>query len=89
MRKLRDARAVESLLKIVEGRTQGDWVIKEAAASALVELDDNRIELPLLKYFKTELEARVKSEDPEHQQDEALEAVVRLIARLINKAKMS
>ena len=86
LRKLKDAKTVEPLIKIVEGRTQGDWVIKGAAAYALVELDDDRIELPLLKYFKTELEARVKSENLEHQEDEALKAVVKLIARLIDKS---
>jgi HEAT repeat protein len=89
LRKLRSVKAVDSLIKIVEGRTQEESIIREAAASALVELDDDRIELPLLKFFKVAFEARAKLEVAEHQQDEVLEAVVKLIARLIKKVEMS
>lgn len=70
--KLRDARALESLARIVDGRTREDWGIREAAALALVELDDDRIELPLLKYYQAS------------SKDEVLR---KLITRLICKSK--
>lgn len=88
--KLKDPRAIESLIKILENHRKTTYGLEDAAALALVELDDDRIEFPLLKFFKAELEARAESEvpehqQPEHQQDEVLEAVVKLIGRLIKK----
>jgi HEAT repeat protein len=70
--KLRDSRAIEALSRIVEGRSQEDSGIREAAASALIDLDDDRIELPLLKYYQAS------------SKDEILK---KLIARLIGKSK--
>ena len=85
LRKLKDTRAVEPLLGVLNNPKE--YNARDEAASALVELDDDRVELSLLKYFKTELEARVKSNDPEHQQNEMLEVVVKLMARLIGKSR--
>jgi len=79
LRKLKDPRAIESLIKILENPRKTTYGLEDAAASALVELDDDRIELPLLKYFKVELDAY-----DEHW----AKAVGKLIARLIKKAKM-
>lgn len=70
--KLRDAGAIESLSRIADGRSQEESGIREAAASALIELDDDRIELPLLKYYQA------SSKD---------EVLVKLITRLICKSK--
>ena len=83
--KLKDPRAIESLIKILENHRKTTYGLEDAAALALVELDDDRIELPLLKFFKVALEARAELNVPEHQQDEVLEAVVKLIGRLIKK----
>lgn len=70
--KLRDARAVESLARIAEGRSQEEPETREAAAAALIELDDDRIELSLLEYY------RASSKD---------EVLKKLVSRLIRKTK--
>lgn len=87
--KIGDDTAVEPLIRVLEDHREGEWV-RDKAAWALLHLDDDRIELPLLKYFKLKLDAIAKLKAPEHDYEwEVLEAVGRLIARLINKAKMS
>jgi len=85
--KLKDTKAVESLVNIVNGRSrEQSWMVK-AAATALVGLDDNRIELPLLKHYRGELNSIINSEtSAQDKQQGILEEVVKLITRLINKS---
>jgi len=87
--KLRDPRAIEPLIRILENPGKTFYAVQDAAASALVELDDDRINLPLLRYFKVRLGVMIKSEAPELGQfSETLETIRKLISRLINKGSM-
>jgi len=85
LRKLKDPRAIESLIKILENHRKTTYGLEDAAASALVELDDDRIELPLLRYFSGKLDMRIKSKESmqDEQQQQVLEGVSKLLARLI------
>ncbi len=73
LRKLKDPRAIESLIKILENHRKTTYGLEDAAASALVELDDDRIELPLLRYFSGKLDMMIKSK--ESMQDEQQQQV--------------
>ncbi len=85
--KLKDAKAVESLVNIVNGRSQEQSWMVEAAATALLELDDDRIELPLLKYYRGKLNSIINSEiSVQDEKQGILEGVVKLITRLIDKS---
>ena len=87
--KLRDPRAIEPLIRILENPGKTFYAVQDAAASALVELDDDRINLPLLRYFKVRLGDMIKSEAPELDQfGETLETIRKLISRLLNKGSM-
>jgi HEAT repeat protein len=85
LRKLKNIKALEQLIEIVGNPRKTDYVLQEAAALALVELDDDRIELPLLRFFRQELESRVECVKPKDEKDQVLEALVKLIARLMDK----
>jgi len=85
--KIGDTRAIESLIRILGDRRTNTTILPEAAAAALVQLDDDRIELPLLKYFKGELDSIMDSETSEQNVHQGtLEGVVKLITRLIDKS---
>ena len=90
LRKLKDTRAIEPLIRILENPGKTPYALEEAAASALVELDDDRINLPLLRYFKVKLGVMTELKAPELGQfSEMLETIGKLIFRLINKGRMS
>ena len=85
--KIRDVRAIGSLIRILGDPRNNLAAVRDAAASALVQLDDDRIELPLLKYFKGELDSIVNSETSvQNVHQGTLEGVVKLITRLIAKS---
>ena len=85
--KIRDLRAIESLIRILGDPRNNLAAIRDAAASALVQLDDDRIELPLLKYFKGKLDSIINSETPiENMHQGTLEGIAKLITRLIDKS---
>ncbi|MFC1977769.1 HEAT repeat domain-containing protein [Chloroflexota bacterium] len=95
--KIRDVRAIESLIRIL-GDTRNNLAsiqnVQDAAALALVELNDDRIELPLLRYFKKQLgiDTRAIFQMPEYDEygndkhGTVLRALGKLIARLIDKS---
>ena len=85
--KIRDVRAIESLIMIL-GETRNNLAaVRDAAASALVQLDDDRIELPLLKYYRGKLNSIINSEaSVENVHRGTLEGVVKLITRLIDES---
>ncbi len=85
--KIRDVRAVESLIRILGDPRNDLAAIRDAAASALVQLDDDKIELPLLKYYRGKLNSIINSEtSPQDEQQGILEGIVKLIIRLIDKS---
>ena len=85
--KIRDVRAIESLIRILGDPRNNLAAVRDAAASALVQLDDDRIELPLLKYFKGGLDSIINSETSvENVHQGTLEGVAKLITRLIDKS---
>ncbi len=85
--KLKDVKAVESLVNIVNGRSREQSWMVEAAATALVELDDDRIELPLLKHYRGKLNSITNSEaSVENVHQGTLKGVVKLITRLIDES---
>jgi len=85
--KIRDVRAIESLIRILGDLRNNLAAVRDAAASALVQLDDDRIELPLLKYFKEGLDSIINSETSvENVHQGTLEGVAKLITRLIDKS---
>ena len=84
--KIGDTRAIESLIRILGDRRTNTTILPNAAA-ALIQLDDDRIELPLLKYFKGELDSIINSETSvQNVHQGTLEGVVKLITRLIDKS---
>lgn len=84
--KIRDARAIESLLRILKNPRNNTFGLEDAAASALVQFDDDRIELPLLKYFRGKLDSMINSRNSaQDEQHGILEGITKLIARLIDK----
>ncbi len=85
--KIRDVRAIESLIMIL-GETRNNLAaVRDAAASALVQLDDDRIELPLLKYYRGKLNSITNSgTSAQDEQHGIFEGVVKLITRLIDKS---
>ncbi len=85
--KIRDVRAIESLLRVLENPRKTTFGLEDAAASALVQLDDDRIELPLLKYYRGKLNSIISSgTSAQDEQQGILEGVVKLITRLIDKS---
>ena len=86
--KIRDVRAIESLIRILgDTRSNLAAVLQAAVASALVQFDDDRIELPLLKYYKGKLDSMISSKTlAQDEKQGTLEGVVKLIARLIDKS---
>jgi len=85
--KIRDVRAIESLIRILGDPRNNLAAVRDAAASALVQLDDDRIELPLLKYYKGKLDSIINSETSvENVHQGTLEGVAKLITRLIDKS---
>ena len=88
LRKLKDAKAVEPLIKILEDPRKTSYGLESAAASALAEVDDDGIELPLLKYFQTVLEAKLQSKAPEDHEDELLGALAKLLRRVVDKTSV-
>jgi HEAT repeat protein len=84
--KLRDVRATEPLIKILEGSRGNKFGLADAAASALVQLDDDRIGLPLLRYYGYTLHQIMSSKAFEQiGQQVMFEGLSKLIARLISK----
>ena len=84
--KLKDARATEPLIKILEGSRDNKFGLADAAASALVQLDDDRIELPLLRYYGCTLYSLMGSKAFERiGQQVTVEGLSKLLARLISK----
>lgn len=80
--------AVEPLITALEDHREEEWV-RNNAARALLEMDDDRIEIPLLKYFKVKLGDIAKSEAYEHDSQwgvGVIEGVRKLITRLIDKS---
>lgn len=87
LEKIRDVRAIESLIGILGDLRNNLAAIRDAAASALVQLDDDRIELPLLKYYRGKLNSIINSEiSAQDEKQGILEGVVKLITRLIDKS---
>lgn len=87
LRKLKDPRAIESLIRILVDSRNNLAAIQDAAASALVQLDDDRIELPLLKYYRGKLNSIINSEtSPQDELQGILEGVLKLITKLIDKS---
>ncbi|MBA7477580.1 hypothetical protein ES707_12991 [subsurface metagenome] len=85
--KIRDVRAIGSLLRVLENPRKTTFGLEDAAASALVQLDDDRIELPLLKYYRGKLNSIISSgTSAQDEQQGILEGVVKLITRLIDKS---
>ena len=86
LRKIRDVRATEPLIKILENARNDTFGLVDAAASALVQLDDDSIELPLLRYYGKALNSIVSSEPSKQDgQQVILKGLSKLIARLIGK----
>jgi HEAT repeat protein len=84
--KLKDTRATEPLIKILEGSPDNKFGLADAAASALVQLDDDRIELPLLRYYGYTLGAVIGSKAFEQiGQQVMFEGLSKMLARLISK----
>jgi HEAT repeat protein len=84
--KLKDTRATEPLIKILEGSRDNKFGLADAAASALVQLDDDRVELPLLRYYGYTLGAVMGSKAFEQiGQQVMFEGLSKLLARLISK----
>jgi HEAT repeat protein len=84
--KLKDARATEPLIKILEGSRDNKFGLADAAASALVQLDDDRIELPLLRYYGGTLDSLICSKAFKQIEQQAMvEGLSKLLARLISK----
>ena len=84
--KLKDARATEPLMKILEGCRDNKFGLADAAALALVQLDDDRIELPLLRYYGYTLDSLISSKAFEQiGQQVIFEGFSKLVARLISE----
>jgi HEAT repeat protein len=83
--KIRDIRAVESLIRILRDTRNNIAAIRGAAASALVQFDDDRIELPLLQYYSGELYSMIAETSTEDMHLGTLQGISKLIARLVDK----
>jgi HEAT repeat protein len=84
--KLKDVRSTEPLIKILEGSSDNKFGLADAAASALVQLDDDRIELPLLRYYGCTLDSLISSKAFKQIEQQAMvEGLSKLLARLISK----
>jgi HEAT repeat protein len=84
--KLKDVRSTEPLIKILEGSQDNKFGLADAAASALVQLDDDRIELPLLRYYGFTLDSLISSKAFKQIEQQAMvEGLSKLLARLISK----
>lgn len=84
--KIRDVRAIESLIRILRDTRNNIAAIRDAAASALVQFDDDRIELPLLQYYGGELDSMIAETSAEDMHLGKLQGISKLIARLIGKS---
>lgn len=84
---IRDARAIESLIRILGDPRANLAAVQDATAFALVQFDDDRIELPLLKYYKAKLYSMINSKTlGQDEQQRMLEGIEKLITRLIDKS---
>jgi len=84
--KLKDVRSTEPLMKILEGCRDNKFGLADAAALALVQLDDDRIELPLLRYYGYTLDSLISSKAFEQiGQQVIFEGLSKLVDRLISK----
>ena len=65
-----------------------EWWVRDNAAFALVEIGDDRAELPLLRYFKDKLGLMCASlnEPSDSEQLKVLTGIRKLISRLIDKS---
>jgi HEAT repeat protein len=85
--KIRDVRAIKSLIRILGDTRNNITAIRDAAASALVQLDDDRIEIPLLKYYRGKLNSMINSgTSVQDEQQGIFKGVVKLITKLIDKS---
>jgi HEAT repeat protein/phosphohistidine swiveling domain-containing protein len=83
--KLRDKKAVKPLVEILEQGGGNTYGLEDAAVVALAIIDDDGIEVPLLKHMGKRLAEMMMAVDPELPDKSLVEATATLMKRLVGE----